>query len=71
MTTMAVLRRQSAELAYRRSPTGRGNARRNAPYRRQSKPPAASNGPLDEQSEWLLPVSRLIGSVEGHHVRLR
>ena len=64
MTTIAALPRCRAELACRRSPTGRDNARRFGQHRRPSKPiTAARHRRLDQQSNPLLLADCPIGRV--------
>ena len=64
MTTIAVARRRSDNLAQRRFRTDGDHARPDAPSRHRSKPAAATlNDNLDQQAE-LPPVRRVISRLE-------
>jgi hypothetical protein len=67
MTTTAVPRRRSDNLAQRRFRTGGDHARADAPSRHRSQPPAATiNDSLNQQAKPLPPVRRVISRLEGH-----
>jgi hypothetical protein len=60
MTTTAVARRRSDNLAQRRFRTGGDHARADVPSRHRSKPATATiNDSLNQQAKLLPPVSRL------------
>ena len=66
MTTTAVARRRSDNLAQRRFPTGGDHARSDAPSRHRSKPATATiNDSLNQQAKPLPPVRRVISRLEG------
>ena len=66
MTTIAVLRRRSDNLARRGLQTGGDHARPEAPSRHRSKPAAATfNDSLNQQPDLLLPAKRVINRRQG------
>jgi hypothetical protein len=66
MTTIAVLRRRSDNLAQRWLRTGRDHARSDASSHHQSQPAIATfNDSLDHQAELLPLVRRLINRLQG------
>jgi hypothetical protein len=65
MTTTAVARRRSDNLAQRRFPTGGDHARSDVPSRHRSKPATATiNDSLNQQAKPLPPVRRVINRLE-------
>jgi hypothetical protein len=66
MTTTAVPRRRSDNLAQRRFRTGGDHARADAPSRHRSQPAAATiNDSLNQQAKPLPPVRPVISRLEG------
>jgi hypothetical protein len=66
MTTIAVPRRQSDNLAQRWLRTGGAHARVDAPSRHRSKPATTTlNDSRNHQAELLLPARRVINHLEG------
>jgi hypothetical protein len=66
MTTTAVPRRRSDNLAQRRFRTGGDHARADAPSRHRSQPATATiNDSLNQQVKPLPPVRRVISRLEG------